>query len=176
MSKRDPLSALAGSKHDTLSELADAIFNSYNRTQVEEQADGSLIVRQQRCNELPNDVVGVLTCMGFPVRVDPTLKPGEWRLPTTSPSREVEYLTARLKMAESANATLAARLARADAEKQSMVAEIADLKASINAMSLASMVNAVSSAEVRPLIEELREHTLSRGTLAKCNAVLERLK
>lgn len=135
--------------------------------------------------------------LGFPVRVDPTLKPGEMRLehrargvvlqqkieeatadyiPTRPPFSEVEYLTARLKLAESANATLAARLARADAEKQSMVAEIADLKASINAMSLASMVNAVSASEVRPLIEELREHTLSRGTLAKCNAVLERLK
>lgn len=97
-------------------------------------------------------------------------------IPTTTPASEVEHLTARLKLAEGANATLAARLARADAEKQSMAAEIADLKASINAMSLASMVNAVSAAEVRPLIEELRELTLSRGSLAKCNAVLERLK
>lgn len=97
-------------------------------------------------------------------------------IPTMSPSREVEHLTARLKLAESANATLSCRLARADAERKSMAAEIADLKASINAMSLASMVNAVSASEVRPLIEELREHTLSRGTLAKGNAVLERLK
>jgi len=135
--------------------------------------------------------------MGFPVRVDPTLKPGEWRpepgaknlvlqqevgkattdyIPTTTPASEVEYLTARLKMAESANAAMAAQVTRVNAEKQSMAAEIADLKASINAMSLASMVNAVSAAEVRPLIEELRELTLSRGSLAKCNAVLERLK
>jgi|GEM_PF-6008851 len=138
-----------------------------------------------------------LRLMGFPVRVDPTLKPGEWRpepgaknlvlqqevgkattdyIPTTTPASEVEYLTARLKMAESANAAMAAQVTRVNAEKQSMAAEIADLKASINAMSLASMVNAVSAAEVRPLIEELRELTLSRGSLAKCNAVLERLK
>lgn len=161
------------SKHDTLSELADALQGNLER--------GLL------------DTLYPKKYAGLNVRVDPALGPGEWRLvpakpqqeigkpatayiPTTSPSREVEYLTARLKMAESANATLASRLARVDAEKQSMVAEIADLKASINAMSLASMVNAVSAVEVRPLIEELREHTLSRGTLAKCNAVLERLK
>lgn len=126
---------------------------------------------------------GKLTYGGFPVKFDDSLKPGEIRLVRDPDPHDrwailrddLDKAKGELRQARQDGSEVAARLVREREKVTALAAENACLKATLSAMMNVAAQQA-PSADVKPLIEELRDTTQSRSTFAKCNAVLEKMK
>lgn len=127
-----------------------------------------------------SEPTGKLAYGGFPVRFDDSLKPGEVRLVQDRHDRwailraDLDKTKGELRQARQEGSELAARLVREREKVTALAAENACLKATLTAMM--NVAAQAPTADVKPLIEELRDTTQSRSTFAKCNAVLEKMK
>lgn len=130
-----------------------------------------------------NLLTGKLTYGGFPVRIDDSLKPGEVRFVRDQDPHDrwailradLDKAKGELRQVRQEHTDVAGRLVREREKVTALAAENACLKATLSAMMNVAAQQA-PSADVKPLIEELRDTTQSRSVFARCNAVLEKLK